>query len=214
MNLAVFDLDHTLINGDSNELWSYFIVKHSLVKDKDTFLKNCNKFQNMYENGHVDVVSSSKNLIKPIIGKKYTDISKLISKFIEEEIKPRVYKKGLNIVKEYKRNKTKTLIISASLSILVKEIAKLFDTQAIAINLETKNEIYTGELKGILSYKEGKIIALENWLKDYDIKDIFFYSDSINDLPLLEYVKYPIVTNPDKKLLKIAKEKNWQTLNF
>ena len=139
-----------------------------------------------------------------------------IKDFIEQEIKASIYKNGIKLIDKYIKEGKRIVLISATIEELVMPIGEILGFQKndiLAINTKKENGKITGDILGTLSFKEGKVIRFLEWMEFNDTKfkkeDITFYSDSINDLPLLEYVGKPIATNPCQKLLDIAKKNNW-----
>ena len=210
--LVLFDLDDTLINGDCAKLWINFCVEKKILNE--AALEKNEAFKEQYKNNSLDMSEFMHFFLESVKDKSLQEVNFLVAEFIKKDIKP--FKEALELVKSYKDERK--IIISASADFLVKKIAKIFDIdEVIAINCELIADKFSGKTKGIYSFKEGKVLRLKQYLgKDYEslIKKSIFYSDSINDLPLLESVKKLVVCNGDEKLLQIARQRGYEILNF
>lgn len=211
MTLTVFDLDKTLIQGDSNELWHEFLYERGVLDkafmDQDAYLMD------LYAKGELDMDEYLAFAIKGlnVIGEE--EVERLMPQYLESKIRPIIYKQTPTLIKEAKNR----LIISATPEFVVGEVAKFLGIDAyIGMRLLKKDGLYTGEYESPLSYKDGKVECLKQWLnqKGIEPKRVIFYSDSINDLPLLEYANEAYCVNPDIKLQSVAKQKGWDILNF
>ena len=210
--LVLFDLDDTLIDGDCAKLWINFCVQKKLLSP--AALEKNDFFKKEYENNSLNMKNFMDFFLESVKNKDKKVIDELVNDFIARDIKP--FEKALELVRSYK--KERKIIISASADFLVKKIAKLFDIkEVIAIECELVNDKFSGKTKGLYSFKEGKVLRLKQYLaNDYEslIKDSVFYSDSINDLFLLEAVKRPVVCNANETFLQIAKEKGFESISF
>jgi HAD superfamily hydrolase (TIGR01490 family) len=148
------------------------------------------------------------------------DVDKLIQlrkKFIEEEIEPLVQPGALALVDSHRKAGDRLMIITATIEFITRPIADLFGIDTLIAPIpEFRNGKYTGELSGVPSFREGKVTRLKAWLKENpcSLEGSYFYSDSINDLPLLKLVDNPIVVDPDDALLAIAQQSHWQIIKF
>lgn len=210
--LVLFDLDDTLINGDCAKLWINFCVEKKILNE--AALEKNEAFKEQYKNNSLDMSEFMHFFLESVKNKHKDEVDKLVAEFIKKHIKP--FKEALELVKSYKDERK--IIISASADFLVKKIAKIFDIdEVVAINCELIADKFSGKTKGVYSFKDGKVLRLKQYLgKDYEslITNSIFYSDSINDLPLLESVKKPVVCNGDEKLLQIARQRGYEILNF
>lgn len=210
--LVLFDLDDTLINGDCAKLWINFCVEKKILNE--AALEKNEAFKEQYKNNSLDMSEFVHFFLESVKDKSLKEVNFLVAEFIKKDIKP--FKEALELVKSYKDERK--IIISASADFLVKKIAKIFDIdEVIAINCELIADKFSGKTKGVYSFKDGKVLRLKQYLgKDYEslITNSIFYSDSINDLPLLESVKKPVVCNGDEKLLQIARQRGYEILNF
>ena len=215
VTLAIFDLDNTLIAGDSDKAWGEFLFEKNIVSHD--YLKKSNHFYKLYAEKQLDLneyLEFSLTILKQY-DKKF--LYSLREEFIQVKIKPMVLKQAIEIINYHKQQEHILLIITATNKFITEPIAKLFNIKnLIAVELETTNNSYTGKIKGIPSFQEGKITRLQQWLQSNNLasKYSYFYSDSINDLPLLQAVNKPIVVNPDPRLLSHAKRNNWQQMDW
>lgn len=213
--LAVFDLDETLIAADSASLWSEFIYEKGLASE--THLAEERELTSAYTNGTMDMDRYMQATLKPIIGMDSKTLTQLVAEFIERKIKPAFYDDAISRIQWHKQRGDIVLVISATGEHLVKPIAKLLGADdAIAINLEQINGIITGRIFGTLSYQQGKVTRMKAWIADQDIqfKGSYGYSDSINDLPMLDAVDRPFAVNPDPALALHAQMQDWTIMDW
>jgi HAD superfamily hydrolase (TIGR01490 family) len=213
-NLVIFDLDHTLLKGDSDYCWGEFLVQKGMV-NKTTYKLANKKFYQDYKNGSLDIKEFSE-FVFAVLKKYPLDVLiKSKQEYINKIIKPLITTEALDLVQKHRINGDILLIITATNSFITRDIATLFKIKdLIATEPEFKNNKFTGKLDGVASFGNGKIVRLIEWLKKNKIQydKSCFYSDSINDLPLLEWVDIPIATNPDNKLKKHALKHNWKII--
>lgn len=214
MNLTIFDLDNTLLDGDSDYNWGLFLIKEGLV-DQKTHESSNTQFYDDYNSGKLNIYEFVEFQFKFFRDNPRILLDKLLKRYIDEIAKPMITKKARDLVSKHRVKGDRLLIITATNSYITKPIGKLFDIDdLIGTDPEEINGEFTGKVKGIPSFKEGKIERLNLWLKQKklafnDFDQIFFYSDSQNDLPLLRLVSNPIAVNPDEVLEKEAIKNNW-----
>ena len=219
MNLAIFDLDNTLLDGDSDYNWGIYLVKKGYLDEEEYKVKN-QKFFEEYQHGKLDIFAFAEFQFQFLKNNTRKFLNDVRSDYIDEIIKPMVLKKAVDLVSQHKEAGDSLLIITATNSFITKPIGELFGIEnLIGTDPEEHLGEFTGKVKGIPSFKEGKVTRLFGWLdaRDFKLTDFektFFYSDSHNDLALLEVVTNPVVVNGDKILLEKAQEKNWPTLNL
>ena len=219
MNLAIFDLDNTLLDGDSDYNWGIYLVKKGYLDEEEYKVKN-QKFFEEYQHGKLDIFAFAEFQFQFLKNNTRKFLNDVRSDYIDEIIKPMVLKKAVNLVSQHKEAGDSLLIITATNSFITKPIGELFGIEnLIGTDPEEHLGEFTGKVKGTPSFKEGKVTRLFDWLdaRDFKLTDFektFFYSDSHNDLALLEVVTNPVVVNGDKILLEKAQEKNWPTLNL
>lgn len=215
--IALFDLDHTLIHGDSDWLWGEHLTEKGIT-DKN-FRRENNNFQESYLAGTLDSTAYLKFVLTPMKQQSLEKWQAIRSAYLEQKIAPLI----TDIVKEFiawhDRQGYELVIITATNSFITRPIADMFEVpHLIASDIEIKDGIITGNPEGIPCFKEGKVKKLHQWFAGRGIKlnevNTRFYSDSINDLPLLNTVNKPIATNPCEQLKTIAVQNNWTILNF
>ena len=219
MNLAIFDLDNTLLDGDSDYNWGLFLVREKLVNKKKHEDSN-KKFYADYNEGKLDIYDFCEFQFRFFRDnpRKLTD--KLLARYISEVAGKMITNKAKNLVNKHRDNGDKLLIITATNSYITKPIGNLLGIEdLIGTDLEEKDGEFTGKVRGVPSFKEGKIERLSLWLKQKklnlkDFESVYFYSDSQNDLPLLRTVSNPIAANPDEVLEREAKENDWPIISL
>ncbi|CDZ16302.1 Phosphoserine phosphatase [Candidatus Johnevansia muelleri] len=215
MKLAIFDLDNTLINGDSDHAWVEYLIKKGIIhlkyrKINDQFLKD-------YTYGNLKIMDYFYFSLRILSKFSLIKLNNLHDQYMKEIIEPIILPKAELLIENHKSKGKYILIITATNKFITQPIAnRLKVDDIIATDIEIKEKKYTGNFIGVPSFKHGKIIKLKQWLKNnkFDIKGASFYSDSINDLPLLKFVDYPITVDPDYKLRNIAKIKNWPIISL
>lgn len=214
--LYIFDLDETLLNGDSSTLWNQYLVKQGIVNDP-LFLQEDTRLMTLYSQGKLDMQQYLDFVIEPISMIKARQIQQHVQQFIHSEISHRIFPQAKQLVKQLQQQGKEILIISASVDFLVANIAKhLTINHHLAIELHRNNDCYTSQIKGIPSYQNGKVLRLQAWLETQQVsfQDIYFYTDSINDLSLCNHVDHPRVVNPCPQLTIEAQQRNWPQLSW
>ena len=217
MNLAIFDLDNTLLDGDSDYNWGLYLVKKGYL-DEGEYKEQNQKFFEEYQVGKLDIFAFAEFQFRFLKNNTRKFLNDVRSDYINEIIKPMILKKAVDLVNQHKEAGDRLLIITATNSFITKPIGELFGIdELIGTDPEEHLGEFTGKVKGTPSFKEGKVTRLFDWLDEKNLKladfeKTFFYSDSHNDLALLEVVTNPVVVNGDKILLEKAQEKNWPTL--
>jgi len=219
MNLAIFDLDNTLLDGDSDYNWGLYLVKKGYL-DEGEYKEQNQRFFEEYQAGKLDIFAFTEFQFRFLKNNTRKFLNNVRSDYINEIIKPMILKKAVDLVNQHKEAGDRLLIITATNSFITKPIGELFGIdELIGTDPEEHLGEFTGKVKGTPSFKEGKVTRLFDWLDEKNLKladfeKTFFYSDSHNDLALLEVVTNPVVVNGDKILLEKAQEKNWPTLNL
>ncbi len=213
--LALFDLDHTLIPNDSDVCWTRFLIKQGKLKKNNSEINE--RFYDDYKNGTLNLGEFLEYQLQPLKEIRKYELLKLREKFINEIIKPLIKPVGKNLVKSHLNNGDVCAIVTATNEFITEPIANLFNISTlIATKLEKDtDDNFTGRPTDIPSFQDGKVIRVNRWLESIGINlshfhKSYFYSDSINDLPLLKVVTDPIATNPDKKLRSYAKTSGWK----
>jgi HAD superfamily hydrolase (TIGR01490 family) len=220
MKLALFDLDHTLIPMDSDHAWGQFTVALGW-RDAKAFGRANDVFYERYKAGTLDIAEYVRFATAAIreqgLEKSMAAHASYMSAVVQKSIK----KQALALVQRHQAAGDEVIIVTATNEFVTRPIAQAFGVQhLIAIDLvRDATGVPTGEIAGIPSFREGKVARVEQWLAERgktwgDVAQSTFYSDSINDLPLLEKVSHPVATNPDDRLTAIAQARGWPILNL
>jgi HAD superfamily hydrolase (TIGR01490 family) len=218
-NLALFDLDNTLLAGDSDYNWSLFLISEGLLDAKTHHDRN-EQFYADYKAGQLNIVEFLKFQLKPLSEHPKAFLDELHKKYMQNVIRPMMTEKAQNLVDKHKTAGDLCIVITATNSFVTKPIATAYGIEhLIGSDPEMVNGKYTGGVTGVPTYKEGKVIRLNQWLAERgkklaDFETSYFYSDSLNDLPLLEIVTNPVAVDADATLKKIAQEKGWPQISL
>ena len=218
MRLALFDLDHTLVSGDSDVLWSRFLVGQGLLEP--SFRERSEEMAVRYGAGTVNAKDYHDFYSAALAGYSLADLEPLRRRFLNEEIQPRIPEDARTLLEQH-RSAGDTLVLTTATNRVVSELTAL-DLRVdhyICTELEQANGFFTGRTCGMPNMGKNKVDRLRQWLVDSGIppillKEATFYSDSINDLALLSVVHRPIVVDPDPRLESTAIRKGWTVLRF
>ena len=216
MSLAIFDLDNTLIGGDSDFLWGEFIGEEGIV-DANAYRKKNEYFYQQYDLGTLDIYAWLEFCLEPLTRYSMTELQELHHRFMIQKIEPILLDKAQNCINRHKERGDTVLVITASTSFVTAPIVKKYGiNHLLATEPEIKEGRYTGGVSGMPCFQSGKIDKLMPWLQKNKetLTGSTFYSDSHNDLPLLELVDNPVAVNADKILTQIAEKKGWKVLNW
>ena len=214
--LALFDLDNTLIGGDSDHLWGEFIIAKGLV-EAETYRRQNDAFYRDYQRAKLDIDAYLRFAIAPLARQTPERLAALHSEFMQHCIEPIVLPRALALLQKHRERGDTLVIITATNAFITRPIAQHLGVETL---LATEPELaeggYTGDYMGTPCYGAGKVTCLQQWLKQtgHTLRDSTFYSDSINDLPLLEQVDHPVAVNPDERLEAIARERQWPLLDL
>jgi HAD superfamily hydrolase (TIGR01490 family) len=213
--LLIFDLDNTLLAGDSDRNWGIFLAEQKVVES--SYLNESEKFYNNYYDGSLDIDGFLSFCLKPLIENDMSYLLELRKQFIEDKIKPIVTVPGREIINQAIEDGKTVIIATATNDFVTRPIADLFNVRTlIATEFEVINQKFTGKVLNTPCFREGKVSKVKKWVDDnnFDLSKASFYSDSFNDLPLLEKVKNPVIVDGDDKLLEIGKNRNWDCISF
>ena len=216
MPLSLFDLDNTLITGDSDYLWGQYLVENNIV-DRTLYAEKNRQFFEDYEQGVLDIDRYLKFSLEPLTKFPCEQLYLWRNDYVQSVIKPLIATGTPALLQHHRERGDTLVIISATNLFITQPIAELLDVPHI---LSTEPEMiegqYTGNYLGIPTFKQGKVKALEHWMHIHNktLAGSSFYSDSHNDLPLLERVNYPVAVNPDPKLLSISQQREWPVLDL
>ncbi len=212
MALALFDLDNTLIDGDSDYEWGNFLVSKKLVNAEE-YEKANTYFYEQYKNGTLDIVEFSAFSFKPLSLRKREELNTLHKEFMQKYILPRIKPQTPEVLSKHRSQGDTLVIITATNSFITRPIATHLNIEhLIATEPKIIDGKYTTEIEGTPCFQDGKVTRLNEWLKTNkeSMEGSYFYSDSSNDLPLLEIVDKPIVVDPDENLRNVATQREWE----
>jgi len=214
--LAIFDLDNTLLNGDSDYLWGVFLAKQGHV-DAEHYKKENQRFYDEYVAGTLNIFEFLEFSLAPLSQIDMSKLAELHNRFMDECIRPLITAQSRALIQKHVEQNDTLLIITATNLFITAPIAEeLGIANILATDPEIIDNQYTGKVYGTPCFREGKVERLMTWLKEtgYNLTDSYFYSDSHNDLPLLETVKKPVAVNPDETLRSHAKMKGWDIISL
>ena len=216
MSLAIFDLDNTLLSIDSDHAWGEFLVEQGAV-DPVAYREANERFLADYNAGTLDMAAFLEMALKPLAENTPEQLAAWHQQFMASKIEPHILPKAEELLARHRTKGDTMLIITATNRFITGPIAeRLGVDDLIAVDPEMVDGRYTGRVDGVPSYREGKVIRLQAWLEAQDITmdGAWFYSDSHNDLPLLEKVDHPVAVDPDDTLRKVAEERNWRIMSL
>lgn len=216
MALAIFDLDNTLLRGDSDHAWGQFLVEHGLV-DGEHYRRENERYYAQYKAGTLDIMEFLAFALKPLARFDRATLERLHAQYMAEKVQPMITPAARALVERHRARGDTLLVITATNSFVTTPIARAFDIpHLLATEPEIVNGRYTGRVAGTPCYREGKVRRLEEWLPAHatTLAGAWFYSDSHNDLPLLERVAHPVAVNPDDVLRRVATERGWPLLQL
>jgi len=216
MNLILFDLDNTLLKGDSDYEWGNYLAEIGVV-NKKTYTKKNAAFFSQYQEGTLDPNEYAKFSYEPLVKNKYQDLIVWRNDFIEKIIRPMILPKAIELLDRHRNNQDTLAIITSTNKFITEPIANELNVDhLIATEPEMKNGEFTGKMTGRACFQENKINYLNAWLEKVDekIESTWFYTDSYNDLPLLEHVTNPVVVDADQRLSEHANKKGWQKISL
>jgi HAD superfamily hydrolase (TIGR01490 family) len=219
MKLALFDLDNTLLNGDSDFEWSQFLIRIGIL-DRELFEVKNQTFYDQYKAGTLDIHEFLDFQLKPLSRHSRKVLDDWHRQFMAESVMPMVTSQSRELVKQHLDAGDVCVIITATNSFVTTPIARVFGIEhLIATEPEHIDGEFTGQVADVPCFREGKITRLDNWLSARSwtldsFEDSVFYSDSMNDLPLMCKVKHPVAANPDATLRAHAEQHGWPIISL
>jgi HAD superfamily hydrolase (TIGR01490 family) len=219
MNLALFDLDHTLLPLDSDYSWGEFTIRLGWV-DPVHFKQRNDAFFAQYQAGQLDVHEYVRFATQAMRQRSPAEAQAAHAQFMDEVIRPHIKPAALDLIAQHRRQGDAIVIVTATNEFVTRPIAQALGvSELIAIALERDVQgRYTGEIVGTPSFRDGKVTRVAQWLAQqglqWDQVHTTFYSDSTNDLPLLEHVNEPVATNPGEGLRTVAQARGWRVLEL
>lgn len=216
MNLAIFDLDNTLLAGDSDYLWGRHLIEHHVV-DGPSYDRENQRFYEEYRAGTLDIYEFLSFSLRTLAENDTGSLLALRQRFLDEKIKPIIPPAARELLAWHRRQGHLLLIITATNRFVTEPIAEeLGVDDLLATDPEQIGGRYTGRVAGIPCFREGKVQRLHQWLSEHrhPLTSSWFYSDSHNDLPLLEEVTYPTAVDPDDTLRQHAEFRGWPVISL
>ncbi|MDX2506187.1 MAG: HAD family hydrolase [Gammaproteobacteria bacterium] len=216
MDLAIFDLDNTLLGGDSDYLWGQFLVEKTLV-DPVLYERENQRFYDEYKAGTLDIFEFLEFSLAPLSQHSMARLAEMHNEFMHNKIDSIWLPRAEALLEQHRQKNDFLLIVTATNYFVTAPIAqKLGVDDIIATMPEQINNQYTGKVSGTPCFQEGKVERLSQWLQEHDLslQNSHFYSDSYNDLPLLLKVTHPVAVDPDEQLEQYALEKNWPVISL
>ncbi len=216
MGLAIFDLDNTLLAGDSDYLWGQFLVEQGIV-DRSYYERENERFYEEYRAGTLDIHEFLNFTLEPLARHEPDDLYLWREQFMAEKIRPIILPKARTLLARHRDQGHYLLIITATNAFVTRPIAEeLGVDELLATEPEMKDGRFTGRVAGTPCFREGKVTRLEAWLRatGRNLAESWFYSDSHNDLPLLELVTHPTAVDPDETLAQHAEMKGWPIISL
>jgi HAD superfamily hydrolase (TIGR01490 family) len=216
--LALFDLDHTLLLGDSDVLWCDFLMDEGVLA-RDAFAQRSADIEARYKAGSVDAAEFAQFYLSTLAGRTPADWEPLRRRFLDELVLPRIPQAALALVCQHQRAGDRVVLTTATNRFLTTLTAEYLGiSEVIATEPELVDGRFTGRSSGVLNMREGKVVRLHAWLAQQGLQldqfDSPAFSDSINDLPLLEAADHAVVVNGDAKLSAIAAQRGWRMLRL
>jgi HAD superfamily hydrolase (TIGR01490 family) len=226
MKLAIFDLDNTLLGGDSDHAWGEYLIQAGLVDATEHKARN-DQFYYQYQHGGLDIHEYVAFTIKPIMRFDEAELLRMHREFMQDFIQPMLLQKSTDLLASHKERGDYTVIVTATNEFITRPIAELLGVdKLLATELERIGGRFTGKVSGIPSFQGGKVRRLLQWLKQeqdaapdshfakLSLENSIFYSDSFNDLPLLEIATEAVAVDPDPVLEQTARERGWPVISL
>lgn len=216
MTLAIFDLDQTLLSGDSDHAWGEFLVESGLV-DADIVLPTNDQFFADYQQGRLDIQAYLRFVLSFLAHKDPAELAELHRRFMDAKIIPMIQAGTEALLNKHRDLGHTLMIITATNRFVTGPIAQYLGIEhLIACEAEQIDGRYTGRPEGIPSFREGKVTRLNSWLDEHNdnLDGAWFYSDSHNDLPLLSLVDNPVAVDPDARLQAEAEQRGWPIISL
>ena len=219
MNLALFDLDNTLLSGDSDFEWAQFLIEQGVV-DRELFEAKNLAFYEQYKKGTLDIHEFLDFQLKPLARHSRSLLDTWHKEFMQRKVRPMMGQAARELVERHRAAGDICVVITATNSFVTAPIAREFGVEhLIATEPEQQDGEFTGRVEGVPSFREGKITRLESWMTQRgwnwnSFDDSWFYSDSLNDLPLLARVRNPVAVDPDATLRAHAENHGWLIMSL
>ncbi len=220
-HLALFDLDHTLLPFDSDYQWADFLARSGRAGDPQAAQARNQELMLRYNQGTLSAQESADFMLGLLRLGSPTELASWQQEYMQQVVLPGILPQAHNLIQKHQHSGHLCAIVTATNSFVTQPIAQALGIEHL-IATEPERDAsgnYTGRISGIASFQEGKIERVKLWLQDYsrrleDFAESWFYSDSLNDLPLLEVVSHPVATNPSADLRALADKRGWRILDL
>ena len=219
-NLCLFDLDHTLLPIDSDHTWGEFVIRQGWV-DVEAFRAGNNAFYARYQAGTLDIHEYIEYCTRPWRDRPVAEMAAAHDRFMNQDILPAILPAAVDLVRHHQAQGDLIAMVTATNEFVTGPIAKAFGVEhLLSVRLERRPDGRpTGRIDGVPSFREGKVTRTAEWLAGLglgfaDFERVTMYSDSANDLPLMEQATEPVATNPAPSLETIARERGWRILQL
>jgi HAD superfamily hydrolase (TIGR01490 family) len=216
VTLAIFDLDNTLIAGDSDHRWGEFLCREGLA-DGEAFRRENDRFYADYQRGELDIDAYLRFVLGPVAGLTLEEVAPWQQRFLEECIESIMLPQASALLEDHRERGHRLVIITATNELVTRPIADALGVQdLLGCSVEVRDGTLTGEATGIRTYREGKVHRLREWMasEGEGLEGAWFYSDSHNDLPLLEVIDNPVAVDPDPQLEAAARARGWPVISL
>ncbi len=216
MSLAIFDLDNTLLSIDSDHAWGEFLLEQGAV-DPVAYREANDRFLADYQAGTLDMHAFLEVALRPLAEHSPEQLAAWHQQFMASKVEPSILPRGEELLARHRNRGDTLLIITATNRFITGPIAERLGVEALlATEAERIDGHYTGKATGIPCYREGKVQRLDAWMAEQELTldDAWFYSDSHNDLSLLEKVDYPVAVDPDDTLREVAEARGWKIISL
>jgi len=221
MKLAIFDLDNTLLAGDSDYEWGNFLAAKGIVNPEQHRRDN-DRFYEQYQQNKLDIYEYQRFVLTPLMNLDSQQLNELHNEFMTSHINPLLQTKANALIQQHQAQGDTLLVITATNHFIASPIVNLLGIpHLLATTPEVIDGHFTGNIIGDPCFQDGKIRRLERWLQEqkatspaHSYDSTTFYSDSMNDAPLLKYVDKAIAVDPDEALAKLANSRSWPIISL
>ncbi len=216
MALAIFDLDNTLLSGDSDYLWGVFLAEQGIV-DGEFYEAENERFYQEYKEGRLDIFEFLSFSLRPLSEHSRERLADWHRQFMQDKILPIISAAARALVEQHRQQGDTLLIITATNTFVTAPIARELGIEhLLATEPEMLDGRYTGRVAGMPCFQQGKVSRLQDWLRRHGetLADSHFYTDSHNDLPLLQCVEHPVAVDPDDTLRQHAQQHHWPIISL
>ena len=217
MRLVLFDLDNTLLSGDSDFEWAQFLIERGVL-DREVYEARNREFYEAYKAGTLDIREFLDFQLKPLSRHPRAQLDEWHAEFMEQKIRPIITQKSRDLVESH-REGARAVIAATDRFVRRRSGRECGSENLIATEPDEKGGEFTGRVKGEPAFREGKVSRLKQWLAEHelrweDFEETWFYSDSLNDLPLLSIVSHPVAVDPDETLKEHALANDWRVISL